>query len=430
MVALFAENLGKVRYGAHGNSSGLMARCVGGLGFQAFGAGTVQRTAAFDVILVGGGLQSGLVALALRHKRPQLRVAMVEARAGLDGNHTWACHGGDLSPEMASLAAPMVVARFAAQEVRFPGLTRVLNEPYAVMSSQAFAQHLDGVFAAAPHWHCLTGVAVTDVRPGAIDLADGQSWQAPIIIDNRGQHGELSAVSGGWQKFVGLELELAREWEQARPILMDATIAQVNAFRFMYTLPLGRQRVLIEDTYFANTPEFDAAALEAGILAYAEKTLGLAIKGIVRREKGLLPMPIGDGFPEPPLTRAAEGVVIRGGYRGGWFHPTTGYSLPLAAKLAEVLASVLPEQPDAAVQALWRSFRRQARYGRLLNRMMFLNFEPARRWNALARFYTLPETTIRNFYACSMRWHDRGRIICGRVPRGFVWRLPALEQAP
>ncbi|MGI4878583.1 MAG: lycopene cyclase family protein, partial [Janthinobacterium lividum] len=43
----------------------------------------------FDLILAGGGLANGLIALRLAAQRPGLRVAIVEASAGIGGNHTW-----------------------------------------------------------------------------------------------------------------------------------------------------------------------------------------------------------------------------------------------------------------------------------------------------------------------------------------------------
>ncbi len=49
-----------------------------------------------DYALVGGGLQNGLLALALRAARPAARLALVERGATLGGNHTWCFHAGDL----------------------------------------------------------------------------------------------------------------------------------------------------------------------------------------------------------------------------------------------------------------------------------------------------------------------------------------------
>jgi lycopene beta-cyclase len=117
-------------------------------------------------------------------------------------------------------------------------------------------------------------------------------------------------------------------------------------------------------------------------------------------------------------------AALQAGYQGGWFHPTTGYSFPLAMRLAMHIA-----QRDAAsvdgpeLRALIRERDRQQRFCILLNRLLFEAFEPQDRWRVLERFYRLPVETIRRFYALDMSLTDRVRILCGRPPGGFSLRL-------
>ena len=42
-----------------------------------------------DVLLVGGGLASSLIALRLKRSRPTLRIIMLERDAHIGGEHTW-----------------------------------------------------------------------------------------------------------------------------------------------------------------------------------------------------------------------------------------------------------------------------------------------------------------------------------------------------
>jgi lycopene beta-cyclase len=108
------------------------------------------------------------------------------------------------------------------------------------------------------------------------------------------------------------------------------------------------------------------------------------------------------------------------GYAGGLFHPTTGYSLPVALRFALLLAGAAPRAiPGATLEAWLTGHRRQVRFCLLLNRMMFGAFAPEERYHVLERFYRLPEGTIRRFYALDMNALDRARIVCGRPPHGF-----------
>jgi len=111
------------------------------------------------------------------------------------------------------------------------------------------------------------------------------------------------------------------------------------------------------------------------------------------------------------------------GYRGGFFHPVTGYSLPLAVRVAQAIAGARNSQAArAAVTALGRALTPQQRFGRLLNRLTFEGLPPAARRGAFERFYRLPASTITRFYASRSTVADRARVLLGRPPAGLSWR--------
>lgn len=62
----------------------------------------------FDCILVGGGLHNGLLALALLHKQPLLRIALIEKDNRLGGNHTWSFHAQDVPQAEMPWFAPLI----------------------------------------------------------------------------------------------------------------------------------------------------------------------------------------------------------------------------------------------------------------------------------------------------------------------------------
>jgi lycopene beta-cyclase len=131
---------------------------------------------------------------------------------------------------------------------------------------------------------------------------------------------------------------------------------------------------------------------------------------------GVLPLPLS---AETAAAAPAGPSAVAIGYRGGFFHPVTGYSLPLAARVATAIARAgAPLQVAPAVAAIARGLRGQQRFERLLNRLLFQAMPAGARWHALDRFYRLPDDTIARFYASRNTFWDRLRVLAGRPPQG------------
>jgi len=114
---------------------------------------------------------------------------------------------------------------------------------------------------------------------------------------------------------------------------------------------------------------------------------------------------------------------LRAGYAGGWLHPTTGYSFPIAARLANFIARRSPEALfGSAFERLAREQARQSAFACLLNRLLFDAVVPERRRSVFERFYTGEAGTISRFYALTTTPLDRARILCGRPPAGISLR--------
>jgi lycopene beta-cyclase len=376
----------------------------------------------FDTALVGGGLQNGLIALATLRRRPEARVTLIEQAPSLGGDHTWCFHAGDVPAGLAELVDAITAYRWPGYEVRFPEHRRTIDDPYAGTTSAHLAAALEAAFAAAPGARLRLATAARAVGPDRVELAGGEVLTANLVVDARGPEGYLDRRGTGYQRFVGLELALAAPHGLERPLLIDATVPQEGGFRFMYVLPLAGDRVLVEDTTFATGPELDDEALAAGCLAYAAAA-GLEVSGVIRRERGALPMPW-QGTIDPPA------APLRAGYQGGWFHPATGYSFPVALRLADFVSS---REPGAVIgrelETLWRQHMRQVRFCHRLNKMLFLWFADADQWNVFERFYKLPANLIRRFYALETTAADRARILVGRPPRGFSLRARLQRRA-
>lgn len=367
----------------------------------------------FDYVLVGGGLQNALVALAVFAARPEAHVALVERGRTIGGRHTWCFHAGDVPAEVRAVVEPLVLRRWPAYDVVFPGFTRALGSAYAAVTTERLAEVVGRAFAARPGRLLLTGAIASRVSARSVELVDGRRLEGRLVIDARGPEHLPARGEAAWQKFLGVELALSQPLARTRPLLMDGCVPQTDGFRFFYTLPLDPMRVLVEDTYFSDGPELDRDALRDEVLAYAART-GMRGERIVREESGALPLPL--SFDS---VGGGDGALVAG-YQGGWFHPTTGYSFPIAARLACHLASVEPEDVRGPrFVELASRHRRQLRFALLLNRLLFRACAPERRWQVFARFYRLPEPTIRRFYALETTATDRARIVCGRPPAGL-----------
>jgi lycopene beta-cyclase len=368
----------------------------------------------FDYLLVGGGLAGCLLALALFQRRPKARVGLVEKQAKLGGNHLWCFHAGDVD-DAAELVRPLVAQRWPAYEVRFPDLHRTLDEPYAAVPSQRLDQVVRAAFSEREHAQLILGETARRVTARHVELVSGRTLSADVVIESRGPEAFAAAPGTGFQKFIGLELEVRPPSTLQTPRLMDALVPQKDGFRFMYALPLAPDRVLLEDTYFSDSAELRPEELEREIMAYAEG-LGLQVVAVRRRESGLLPLPIS----APPLKEPEPDAPLLAGYQGGWFHPVTGYSFPLALRLACAVADAEPSELRTRVwPALLRRQRSQLRFAVVLNRMLFTAFASDQRYRAIERFYRLPVASIRRFYALDLTASDRLRLVCGRPPRGF-----------
>jgi lycopene beta-cyclase len=368
----------------------------------------------YDYLLVGGGLQNGLIALCLHAARPGVHVGIVEQGTRLGGNHTWCFHESDVDAKLMKILEPTVLRRWQGYRIRFPRLERTIAQTYCMIQSAGFHEVVVAQMAVSG-CTVLLGRKVCSIESHYVELDSGSRLTAKVVVDSRGPL-ETPGKPIGYQKFLGLELVLQEPTDDTLVTLMDATVAQIDGFRFFYVLPISPKRVLIEDTYYSDSPQLALDHLRNEVLNYAAHC-GMKVGAVEREETGVLPL-----FDSaPPSARTTR--VLAGGYQGGFFHPTTGYSLPSAARLAQHISRTQTHQIFGKEWlGLVDEHARQARFCFWLNRMLFGAFRPEERFNVLERFYGLPEETVQRFYALQMTTLDKARLVCGRPPRGFSLR--------
>lgn len=431
---------------------------------------SLSGTAA-DLAILGGGLAGGLLALALKQLQPDLSVLLIEAGDTLGGNHVWSFFDGDVDRDARALLEPMISHRWTnGYEVKFPAYGKILDTAYNSIRSTDFDAHLRTALAN----QLLFNKAVLEIDGQSLRFSDKTQIHARAILDARGfflaaegtgkatdglpardpagpspiRDGNapgpaalaaghflqdtpslpLDALEGGWQKFVGQRLRLSAPHGRSRPVIMDASVAQIDGYRFVYVLPMSETEIFVEDTYYSSQPTLDVEAVRGRISAYADAQ-GWQVEAVLHEEQGVLPVVTGGDFdrfwpPEDPLPRA--------GVRAGLFHPTTGYSLPYAARFAlEIAALDRFDQRSLALATRTMAKRhwRSGRYYRLLDVMLFHAAAPQARYRIFEHFYRLPAALIGRFYAGQSTLVDKLRILCGRPPVPIRGAMHALLNA-
>jgi lycopene beta-cyclase len=238
-----------------------------------------------------------------------------------------------------------------------------------------------------------------------------------VVLDCRGrpesERQSAGPATAGYQTFIGREYKTSARWPAAEPTVMDVPRDQADGFEFLYELPLGPDRVLLEYTRFHEEPGLDDARA-AGLIAKRLAEAGAGLATPLRTERGCLPMPYAE-------TARREGPWPAGGYAGGWFHPATGYSMPLAVRFAELVARARPDHVAAEVEAAVANDRLRRGFSRFLNRLLFCLVQAEDRWTIFRRFYrVLREERIARFYAHRFTFTDAARIVIGRPPTGLA----------
>lgn len=363
------------------------------------------------LVIAGAGLAAALIARRVGLADPDAEITIVEAGERPFGEHTWSFHDTDVDRADQEWLAPFVACRWDSQSVVFPSYSRSFACGYASLTSQQVLE----VLGRQPRLNIVTGSRVTGLTATGVTFGNGQRIEADCIIDARGFEPSQALVLG-YQKFVGIEVELAAPHGLAAPVIMDATVDQIDGYRFVYLLPFSPTRILIEDTRYSDTRDVDVASFEQDIVAYAASR-NWTVARRERHESGSLPIALAFDVRRFWAERSPDVACV--GLRGGLFHPTTGYSLGEAVRVANLVADNWPlssTELAAKVRAHAYARARQQSFYRLLSRMLFKAAKPDQRRKVLSRFLRLPQPLVERFYAGKSSPLDKVRILSGRPP--------------
>jgi lycopene beta-cyclase len=378
----------------------------------------------YDVIFAGGGLAACLAAARLLQCRPELRLLIIEQDSCLGGDKTWSFHDTDISAAQRAWLQPLIAYQWPQQQVIFPGFERVLDIGYNTLNSEHLHSHLlemvgDGI---------KLNTTISTVSANQVASASGETWRAECVIDARGT-GDRNFLQCGYQVFAGIEVELEHAHQLQYPVIMDASVEQLGGYRFVYLLPYSETRLLVEDTYYSNSPQLDRELVLARIDAYIAAR-GWQVKSRLRVEQGVLPVIMNGDFSGYLGAQQRDYPVL--GMRAGLFHQTTGYSLPHAVDIADRLSTLHPLNSQTAKHEIdgyacqkWQ----QGSFFRRLNRMMFIAADAPQRRVIFERFYRLSDKLVSHFYAGKLNWKDKIRLLAGKPPVPVIKALPCLPES-
>jgi len=349
-----------------------------------------------SIAILGAGLWGLFYLHFLKHRHPEINVTLFEKESSPGWNKTWSCHRSDIPESFWNSFLLLDPFLWTKQQVRFPRFCREIPEGYLSFSARELGKRIQTQWASS---------FALGREPSAKDLSEFS-----FVIDTRPQ--KTIAETCGYQKFVGIEWECEKPHGVKVPLIMDASVEQLEGYRFFYVLPLTETRLFVEDTRYSDSAEIDEFSFVEEIQKYSEKFSLVGAKEVYR-EKAALPIP-----HYLPHWQASGKAEILLGAGNGFFHPVTGYSFPQLFSSLETFDLALRENMDitSAMEKWAISFRRRTRLYYFLNRLLFLAALPHERLRIFQRFYGLDASLIQRFYALKMLGRDWIAIFMGKAP--------------
>ncbi len=408
-----------------------------------------------DVIIVGGGLSGGLLALRLALAQPRPRVLLIERSGSLGGNHTWVFSATSSAPDWVK---PLVSKNWSQFQVRFPKSNKGFEIPFYAIRSQDFNAGLRERLG----MDVLVNCEAIEISDNHVKTRDGKVFRAPLIVDATGIHDDLinatdslySGIQCGWMKYMGFDLKVKRTAPEismtegpthAVPTLMDARVPQMDGFRFFSTIPLDDETIYVQESFLSSTPHLNPHRMTRSLLAYVQR-LGFEPDPrtpILRQEEALIPLPL-FAFPDDRAIKIndlytsghGENFIDRSPIQissaNGWYHPTIGQAVSDAIRVAEFIASQ-PRLRTGPVRTAMREFRyhwvKQQAFYRTFNRMLFKASEPSLRHLAFDRLFSLKDDLIGRFLSGESSSADATKIFANKPPlrTGKIYRNWASE---
>ncbi|MEH3139893.1 MAG: lycopene cyclase family protein [Mycobacterium kyogaense] len=341
-----------------------------------------------DVCVVGAGPAG--VALAGACQRLGLTTALVDVAPERPWTATYGMWAPELPPD---LPADVVAARAAGRVVALTD--RLLGWEYAVLDVPALQSHLSGGLDGV---RVCSGRVVGSPQPGVVALADGTEIRASVVVDAGGQARPLNTRRRGRERAAQTAYGMFLDEQAAAPLIVPGEALFMDWRQehgedgwptFLYVIPLGGGRVLVEETSLARRPGLPLPVLHRRLCAR------LARYGIVPPDDA--PVERVAFTVDHPRHRAAG--VLGFGAAAPLIHPATGFSLAtslrLAPQVAAAVATHLPRGPERAIAAardtVWPRSARVVHHLRRVGLEALLRMPPAEVPAFFEQFFELPD---------------------------------------
>lgn len=316
-----------------------------------------------------------------------------------------------------------------------------LGWEYAILDVPALQAHLvDQLSGVQIH----NGRAVGSPETGVVALADGSTVRASVVVDAGGGARPLDPTQSRRAPAAQTAYGLILDEDAAAPFIapgealfMDwrADHGETGWPTFLYVVPLGGGRVLVEETSLAGRPALSLSTLRRRLYARLAR-YDVRVPEDARNEKVSFRL-------DHPRHRGPG--VLGFGAAAPLIHPATGFnlaaSLRLAPQVAAALAAHLPGDPaDALTAARDVVWSRNARVVHQVHRIgleSLLRMPPTDVPVFFEKFFALPEAHRWTYLTArddvlgtaaamnSLFWATRGRLRRHLVTSAVYPLLPA-----
>jgi lycopene beta-cyclase len=341
--------------------------------------------------------------------RPEVPLLLVGEESAFGGSQSWSFFHDDLAEDEFRLAAPLIAHSWPGYYVAFPDGSRKLRADCSIIRPAQLDKAVRETLGAD---HYRLKARIVAVRDDNVILHGGEKIFAEGVIDARAAT-NLNLLDLGWRIATGREYVVPAPHRVDRPVLIDATLSPDGGCRFTSCLPFSEQSLFVEDVYYSlGLDGEDPEAAGARLDAYVARR---GWKGGKHKHGQVTASPVALGGDFPAYWRFGGARVAKIGFRGGFFHPTTGSALADAARTPLLLTQqrdnggvALHDMLEAYATSLWskRDFYRS------FNAALFEG-RAGVPCGTLDRLYGLDPALIARFHAERLGLLDRRRVVNG-----------------